>query len=146
MRCTNAQWKLRTDRRRLSRILVVVWVLSVCKRSGADDDQHGSRVDSASGNHSCLHRLPSISYELMRAEAEDVANMAGAAFSGLSYDHVSQEVDLLACIGDPDVIDIINVCEKNENDQCKLPADAMWYRVKKSLTSPLAGACVLSVG
>ena len=125
MECTNARWTLRTDRPRLSRILVVVWVFSVCKSSGADDDNHG-RVDSASGNQSCLHRSPSISYELMLAEAEDVANRAGAAFSGLSYDHVSQEVELLACIGDPDVIDISNVCEKNENDQCKVPADAMW--------------------
>jgi hypothetical protein len=141
MKCTNARWTLRTDRPRPSRILVVVWVLSVCKSSGADDDQHGHRVDSASGNHSCLHRLPSISYELMLAEAEDVANRAGAAFSGRSYAHVSQEVDLLACIGDPDVLDI-NVCEKNENDQCKFPADAMWYERKKSFTPPLAGACV----
>ena len=121
---------------------MVAWVFSVCKSSGADDDQHGRRDShSASGNHSCLHRLPSISYELMLAEAEDVANRAGAAFSGLSYDHVSQEVDLLACIGDPDVLDI-NVCEKNENDQCKFPADAMWYERKKSFTPPLAGACV----
>lgn len=67
-----------------------------------------------------MHLFP---YELMLAEAEEVAHRAGAAFAGLSYVDVSQDVELLACIGDPDFMDDINVCEKNEYDQCKSSAE-----------------------
>ena len=120
-------------------ILVVVWVFSVCKSSRADDDQHG-RVDSAmlefygedEGHPLWATAGPDddsvhlFTYELMLAEADEVAHRAGAAFAGLSYYDVSQDVELLACIGDPDFTDDINVCEKNEYDQCKSSADAPW--------------------
>jgi hypothetical protein len=121
---------------RLTRILVVVWVLSVCKSSRADDDQHG-RVDSAKqqdmreGNPLWADESVHLfSYELMLAEAEEVAHRAGAAFAGLSYDDVSQDNELLACIGDPDFTDEY-VCEKNEYDQCKASADEPWYESER---------------
>ena len=103
---------------RLCRILVVVWVLSVCKSIRADDGQHGRPADES---------VPLFSYELMLAEGDEVAHRAGVAFAGLSYDNVSEEVELLACIGDPDFMEDISACEKNEYDKCKSSADAPWY-------------------